>query len=265
MTENVEHSRWVERSGRVGLAADGISYLLVAALALKVAAGGGGSAESRQGALRAAADEPLGWLLILLLAAGFAAHAVWRLVQGILDRDEKGDDPRALAERFADLAKGVVYVGFAVAAVAIVAGAGGGGSNEENQATATVLQLPLGRWLVALGGVVFLGIGAYNAYRALGGSFRDDLREEAMHRSARPWYLALGVGGHVARAIVFGLIGAFLLRAAWQYDPDEAIGLDEALQKLAGQAYGSVLLGAVALGLAAYGLFCLVEARYRDV
>jgi hypothetical protein len=64
---------------------------------------------------------------------------------------------------------------------------------------------------------------------------------------------------------VFALIGFFLLRAAWQYDPDEAIGLDEALQKLAGEAYGAFLLGAVALGLAAYGLFCLVQARYRDV
>jgi hypothetical protein len=86
-----------------------------------------------------------------------------------------------------------------------------------------------------------------------------------MHASARPWYLALGIGGHVARAIVFALIGVFLLRAGWQYDPDEAIGLDEALQKLAGESYGGLLLGAVALGLAAYGLFCLVQARYRDV
>jgi hypothetical protein len=265
MTEHVEHSRWVERSGRFGLAADGVSYLLVAALALKVAGGGGGSAESRQGAMRAAADEPLGWILSALLAAGFAAHALWRLVQAILDRDGKGDGPRALAERLADLARGVLYAAFAVVTVSILTGGSGGGSKDEDQATAAVLDLPLGRWLVGLGGGVILGIGAYNAYRALSGSFRDDLREEAMHTSARPWYLALGIGGHVARAIVFALIGVFLLRAGWQYDPDEAIGLDEALQKLAGEAYGGLLLGAVALGLAAYGLFCLVQARYRDV
>ena len=86
-----------------------------------------------------------------------------------------------------------------------------------------------------------------------------------MHGLARPWYIAFGVIGHLARAVVFGMIGFFLLRAAWQYDPDEAIGLDEALQKLAGESYGAFLLGAVALGLAAYGLFCLVQARYRDV
>ena len=86
-----------------------------------------------------------------------------------------------------------------------------------------------------------------------------------MQGAARPWYIALGVAGHLARAVVFALVGVFLLRAAWQFDPDEAVGLDEALQKLAAEPHGAFLLGSVALGLAAYGLFCLVEARYRDV
>lgn len=265
MTEHVEHSRWVERSGRFGLAMKGISYLLVAALALKVAVGGGGQAEDRQGALRTVADEPFGWALILLVGLGFGCYALWRFVQAVFDRDDEGDDAEGLAKRTGDLAKGVLYAVLAVATFSILAGSGGGGSQEEDKATAVVLDLPLGRWLVGLGGLAIVGAGAFNAYRAVSGSFRKELREEAMHAAARPWYIAFGVAGHLARAVVFALIGFFLLRAAWQYDPDEAIGLDEALQKLAGEAYGAFLLGAVALGLAAYGLFCLVQARYRDV
>ncbi|HXV33762.1 MAG TPA: DUF1206 domain-containing protein [Gaiellaceae bacterium] len=265
MTEHVEQSRWVERSGRFGLAAKGISYLLVAVLALDVAAGGGGRAEDQQGALRAVADEPLGWVLIMLVALGFGSYAVWRFVQAAFDRDGEGEDAGGIAKRLRQLGEAVLYAGLAVVAVAVLAGAGGGGSQEEDRATAVALDLPLGRWLVGLAGLAIVGAGAVNAYKALSGSFRDELREEAMHASARPWYIGLGVAGHLARAVVFALIGVFVLRAAWQYDPDEAVGLDGALQKLAGQAYGAFLLGAVALGLAAYGLFCLVQARYREV
>ena len=265
MTEHVEHSRWVERSGRFGLAMKGISYLLVAVLALKVAVGGGGQTEDRQGALQTVADEPFGWALILLVGLGFGCYALWRFVQAVFDRDDEGDDAEGIAKRTSDLAKGALYAVLAVATFGILAGSGGGGSQEEDKATAVVLDLPLGRWLVGLGGLAIVGAGAFNAYRAVSGSFRKELREEAMHAAARPWYIAFGVVGHLARAVVFALIGFFLLRAAWQYDPDEAIGLDEALQKLAGESYGAFLLGSVALGLAAYGLFCLVQARYRDV
>jgi Domain of Unknown Function (DUF1206) len=265
MTEHVSQSRWIERSGRFGLATKGVSYLLVAALALKVAAGGGGETEDQQGALQAVADEPLGWALILLVALGFGCHAVWCFVQAVVDREDKGDDAEGLASRLADAGEGILYAGLAIVAFVILAGAGGNSSRKEDKATATVLDLPLGRWLVGLGGLVIVGIAVYNAHRAVTGSFREELREEAMHGAARPWYVAFGVIGHLARAVVFGLIGFFLLRAAWQYDPDEAIGLDEALRKLAGGPYGPVLLGAIATGLAAYGLFCLVQAKYRDV
>ena len=114
-------------------------------------------------------------------------------------------------------------------------------------------------------GLAIIGAGVFNAYRALSGSFQDKLHEEQMSGAERPWYTAFGIAGHLARAVVFAMIGFFVVRAAYQYDPDEAIGLDGALQKLAGEAYGPYLLGAVALGLGAYGLFCLVEAKYREV
>jgi hypothetical protein len=65
--------------------------------------------------------------------------------------------------------------------------------------------------------------------------------------------------------VLFGLVGFFLVRAAYQYDPSEAIGLDGALAKLAHQPYGRWLLAAAAVGLIAYGVFALIQARYRDV
>lgn len=266
MTEHVAQSTWVERSGRFGLATKGFSYILVAVIALKVAVGGGGQTESREGALKTLADEPFGWLLLVLVAIGFGSYAIWRFAVAIFDREGEGDDPKGIGKRLGDFGKGVLYAGLAAITFSIVVGAGaGGGSGQENEATAALLDLPLGRWLVGAIGVAIIGAGLFNAYRALSGSFRKELREEQMSGAEQGWYTAFGVAGHLARAVVFGLIGIFVVRAAWQYDPDEAIGLDGALDKLAGEAYGAYLLGAVALGLAAYGLFCIVQARYRDV
>ena len=265
MTEHAAQSRWVERGGRFGLATKGFSYILVAVIALRVAVGGGGQTESREGALKTLADEPFGWLLLVLVALGFASYAMWRFAVGIFDRDAEGDDAKGLGKRLGDLAKGVLYAALAVITISVVVGAGDGGSSREDEATAAALDLPLGQWIVGAIGVAFVGAGLFNAYRALSGSFRKELREERMSGAEQSWYAAFGVAGHLARAVVFALIGIFVVRAAWQYDPDEAIGLDGALNKLAGEAYGPFLLGAVALGLAAYGLFCVVQARYRDV
>ena len=78
-------------------------------------------------------------------------------------------------------------------------------------------------------------------------------------------FTVVGAVGHLARGVVFGLIGFFLVRAAWQYDPQEAVGLDGALSKVVRADYGDTLLGFVAAGLIAYGLYCYVEARYREV
>jgi hypothetical protein len=86
-----------------------------------------------------------------------------------------------------------------------------------------------------------------------------------MTPAIKKWFTWFGTVGHVARAIIFGLVGIFLLKAAIDYKADEAIGLDGALAKLYGQPYGPWLLGAVAVGLIAFGLFSISEARYRRI
>jgi Domain of Unknown Function (DUF1206) len=268
VTEYVHTSTWIERGARFGFVAKGFSYILVAVIALRVAAEGGGEVESREGALKTLADEPFGWMLLALVALGFASYALWQLVRAIFDRDNEGDDPKGIGKRLGQAGKAVLYGALSVITASFLfdSGGGSGGSGQsEEKATAVALEWPGGRWIVGGVGLAIICAGAFNAYRALSGSFRDDLREEQMSGAEQSWYTAFGVIGHFARAVVFGMIGFFVLRAAYEYDPDEAIGLDGALQKLAREAYGTWLLGAVALGLGLYGLFCLVEAKYRDV
>ena len=265
--EEVAASPWTRRLARAGLVAKGLTFGIVAAIALKVAVAGDGKLEDRPGALHELADNSLGKVLLAALAVGLAGYALWRFMQAILGRELETGERESVLNRIGLVARGALYswLAFLCAELVVDANRSAGGAKEEDDATARLLELPLGRWLVAAAGLAVMGAGAYNVYRGLSQSFRKDLKEEQMGGQERRWYTALGVVGHNARGVVFLLAGFFLVRAAWQYDPKEAIGLDGALAKLAHQSYGHVLLGLTAAGLLAYALFCLVQARYREL
>jgi len=257
---------WISVFGRVGLVAKGVSYALVGFLALEVALGKGGRATSRQGALATVAGHSWGKVLLVTLAIGFAAYALWRLAETIWPSGDDGFLKRT-AKRIGTLARAAIYAGLTYSALKIAFGSGGGKSQnaKAHQATAQVLSWDNGKWIVVVAGGALVAAGLYNAYRGLTTKFTKQWDTARMSATARRWCERIGLVGLVARAIVFCLIGAFMIKAAVEYDPREAIGLDGALQKLANQAYGSWLLGLTAAGLVAYALFCFIEARYREV
>jgi hypothetical protein len=256
-------SPWVAWVARAGLVAQGVSYGIVGVLALLLALGRGGGAEDRSGAFQTLAGSTLGLGLLVALAAGFACYALWRLSQALLDREGEGTDAKGLGKRASYLGKALIYGALLVATIDIIADGRGGGSNEKQQ-TAGVLDWPAGRWIV-LGAGIAIGVYAvFQGFRAFSESFMDDMRG-GLSRTERRSLRVLGITGLFARAVVFALVAWFLIKAAVEFDPDEAVGLDGALLKLANAPYGPVLLGATAAGLLAYGLFCVAQARDREV
>jgi hypothetical protein len=244
---------WEQPLARVGLVAKGVSYVLVGALAVGVAAGVGGTTTSRQGALHQLAGNGFGKFALVLLCLGFAAYALWRVVQAV--HDDKW------SKRAGYLGRAAIYVGLTYSAAKILAGSGSSGSQngKAHKATAVVLGWPGGRELVFAAALIAIGVGVWNLYRGISKKFEDKWRGHST------WGSRAGVAGHVARFVVFGLIGVFAIEAAADYDPQDAVGFDGALQKLAQHSYGSALLGLTAAGLVAYGVYCFVDARYRDV
>ena len=265
--QRVAESTWVDRLARFGLVAKGVSYGLVGALAAALAIGGGGKAASREGALATLADETYGKVILVALALGFAAYGLWRLVQAIFDRDDEGSSAKGLAKRATYVGRAVLYGALTYTTIRLLTGSGGGESQtgEARKATAQVLDWPTGRWLVGLAGLILIGVGVFNAYRAFTQKFEENWKTGEMSAFERQWGPRISSAGLFARFVVFSLIGAFLVKAAYQYDPKEAIGLDGALRKIIQASYGQVLLGIVAAGLLCYALFCFFEARYRRV
>ena len=258
---------WYAVIARVGLVAKGLSFGIVGFLALKLALGDGGKTTSRQGALQSLAHHSYGKILLILLACGFAAYALWRFVQAFAERGDSDSAAKTWGKRAGYIGRGLVYAGLTFSAAKIVAGSGGGQSQNQkaHKTAALVLSWPGGKWLVGAAGLAIIAAGLWNLYRGITRNFEKKWRTGQMGATARRWGGRAGVAGHLARAVVFLLIGIFVIKAAVDYNPRDAIGLDGALQKLAHASYGPYLLGLTAAGLICYALYCFVDSRYRDV
>jgi len=266
VVEHAADSAWLERLARAGLVARGLLYLVIAVLALQVALGHQTRAD-KQGALQAVVRQPFGRVLVLLLAIGFAGYALWRFVEAAAGPSDEHDARKALVKRAGCAARGAMYTFFCASAVKLflwshkVAGT----QRPEADWTSRVLNWPAGIWLVQAFGLVLIGSGLYVGWRGLSGKFRKRLKSYEMGASERRWVRGVGTVGMVARMVVWAMIGLFLIAAARQHDPQQAVGIDGALKRLADRSYGPVLLVIVAFGLAAYGLYSFAEARYRRV
>jgi Domain of Unknown Function (DUF1206) len=259
-------SRSVEVLGRVGLVAKGVLYAVVGILAIKVALGGREESPDKQGALRTIGEQQFGKGLLVLLAVGLAGYALWRLAQAILDRDSEGEGTKGLAKRGASLAKAGLYATLSGLTVsALLDDESRSGHGDEKQATAGVFDLPAGRYLVYAAGIGFVAAAVFNGYRAVTCKFNRQLKQSEMTDAEENAATGVGILGHLARMVVFALVGLFLVKAAWEFDSKEARGLDGALLEVSQRPYGGVMLGSVAAGLIAYALYCVVQARYRDV
>ena len=138
-------------------------------------------------------------------------------------------------------------------------------SASPKKSAAGVLGWPAGAWIVGLVGAGLVGIALYQGYRGVSQKFLDDSKVEEMPPAVKTWIGRLGTVGHLARMVVFGLVGIFLIKAAVDFNPNKAVGLDGALAKLVHAAYGPYLLGVVAVGLIAFALFSFSDARYRRI
>ncbi|HAZ47175.1 MAG TPA: hypothetical protein DDW76_18570 [Cyanobacteria bacterium UBA11369] len=258
---------WFERLARLGYAAKGLVYFIVGFLAAQAAFGTGGRTTDTSGALTAIVTQPFGKFLLFLVTIGIIGYVLLRIAQAILDPEHAGEkmDAKRIAQRLGYAFSALAYSGLAVTAVKLIIGSGGSSGNATQDWTARILAQPFGRWLVGLAGVIAIGVGFSYLYEAYKAKFRRHLKLTQMSHSEQTWAVRLGRFGIAARGIVFAIIGLFLIQAAKQSDASQAKGFGEALAILAQQPSGPWLLGIVALGLIAYGIYSLVEARYRQI
>jgi hypothetical protein len=258
------HGPWMERMARVGYAARGIVYAVVGLLAMETAFGARSRPTDTRGALQEIARRSTA--LLWLVAIGLLGYALWRVVQGALDREHKGTDAKGLAQRLGRVGTGLIYGGLGLAAVRLARGAHGSiGGQSYREWTAKLMSEPFGRWLVAAVGIAVIVGGLFQIRRGWTEKFRQEIRLGEMDATEKRLAINSGKMGLIARGVVFLVSGWFLVQAALRTDPSQARGLAGALAALAAQPYGTFLLGLVAAGLLAFGAYSLLLARYGRI
>ncbi|MGL5818984.1 MAG: DUF1206 domain-containing protein [Phycicoccus sp.] len=242
----------VEWGARLGYAVLGLLHLLIGWIGLTLAWGGGGSAD-KSGALGAMASSGVGPALLWVAVVGFGALALWQCAEAVLTHDDATHRAKAVG-------KAVVYGFFAWSAWKYTAGSGGSDEQQTDDVTRTVMEQPAGRWLVAAVGLAVIGVAAYHVRKGWTRAFLDDLREHPGR-----WAEVSGRVGYLAKGVALGVVGVLFVVAAWREDPERAAGLDGALKALGEQPFGPLLLTAVALGIAAYGVYSIARARYARI
>ncbi|MBI2708953.1 MAG: DUF1206 domain-containing protein [Actinobacteria bacterium] len=260
-------SLWIDRAAKLGLVARGVVYVLMGVLAIQLATGNRRRPADNKGAMAQLATEPFGKVALAAIALGLLAYALSCALGAIRGHGGKKGGESSGGERASDAGRAVVNTGLAVAAASMVIGARSsgaqGGGKREKGLTARALAMPFGVALVLAAAAAVLGFGLNQIRKGVTKRFTKGLQLQEASVTTEAAVELLGVAGYVARGIVFAIAGWFLAKAAIQRDPNDAIGIDGALAKLARAAYGPYLLGLVAAGLICFGLWSMVEARFR--
>lgn len=251
----------LDKAARLGFLAKGLVYALIGVLALQIALGGHEQADQK-GALQAVAEQPGGTIVLWLMVVGFLGYAGWRLGEAAWGRRDETDERKRAAKRIGSAASGALYLAFAVLALRTVTASTSGGSDSSSMA-AKVLGWPAGPALVIGAGLVVIAIAVGLTVRGLKTDFEKHLNTGSMSGRTFTAVRRLGQVGYVARGLVFGLVGVFVIKAALDLEPGEAEGFDTALKSVAAAPFGKFLLMTAALGLICFGAYCAAEARYR--
>jgi hypothetical protein len=254
--------------GRAGLAARGIVYVTIGTLALMAALGvGGGKVVDQRGAIRAIGDSTFGPILLWGVAIGLAAYVLWRATQVFYGPRDDRSTKKQISKRAVALFSAVAYTGIAATALRAALGQGGGGKSgsAQREGAALALSQPMGEWIVAAIGAAVMLAALLQFKKALTSKFSERLDDHELSAQHSRWARNAGRAGYAARGVAFGLIGWFFIQAALTENPRETGGLEQVLRTLASQPSGPVLLGVVGSGLALFGVYSLVEARYRRI
>ncbi|MEQ8819746.1 MAG: DUF1206 domain-containing protein [Sumerlaeia bacterium] len=260
----------LEILARTGFVAKGVVYLIVGVLAAQAAFSGGGEGQvtGSKGAISSIADEPFGQIMLVLMGIGLVAYVAWRAAQAVLDPERENNGKSGWVKRAYHGASAVLYTGLAIQAFALVIGnsSGGGQGGGAKGWTAKLMSQPFGQWLVGIFGAIIVIVGLIHFYKnVVKAEFWKKLKRHEMTNKVAKAVKVFGRAGYASRAVIFGIIGGFFIVAAIQQDPNEARGLGGALNTLATTSYGPWLLGVVAIGVAAYGAYQFVKARFRDL
>jgi len=253
----------MERLARVGYGVKGFLYIAIGFISIASALGKSSTPADQIGAIVTFSKLPYAELLLWIILIGLVSYSLWGIIRAVLDPFHKGSDLKGLLARGGYLVSAATYASFAVPTYHLLIGARGGTrANGTVEMVSKVMAMPMGRWLVGAIGVAAIAAGLYQMYMGYKMDFEKQFKPYALTPDQIRIAKQFGRYGTMARAVVFVIVGFFVTLAAYQANASHARGFDGALDYLAKQPYGLWLLGIIALGLIAFGIYSVMSAAW---
>jgi Mn2+/Fe2+ NRAMP family transporter len=258
-----ESNRWLLLLARGGYAVKGAVYGIMGALALAFALGAGGKLGGGKETVEHVGRQPFGDAALVVIGVGLLAYALWRVVEAVTDSHNEGSSPKGIAKRLGAFFSALVNGAVGVAALQFVLLGDDPNDGGAKGLAATLMREPWGLLVIGVLGAAVTCVGVSQVHSGFTDRFTKHVEMSSISSKQRAWVLWSGRVGHVARGIVFAIIGVALIQTAVTTNPNQAKGVGEALRELAQQPFGPVLLVAVAFGLLAYGVHLVTTVPYR--
>lgn len=254
---------WFEKFARFGLVSKGIVYFLMGTLSVLAAMGLSSEKGDKSEAFKLIYEQPYGRVILIAIALGLLGYVMLRFLQAFKNTENKGKDLKGILDRIGYGMSAILYLAIGIYAIKLVfEGAGGGESDSRQFIVSKVFEYPAGEYVVGIASLIVVGMGIYQITRGVTGRF---MKKVNLYKSnMKDAFKTTGVIGYISRGIVLAIIGYFLFHAAWLSNPSEAQGTSAAFDFLQNK-FGSLMMAIVAAGLAAYGVFCFVKAKYQRI
>ncbi len=258
-----EYSPLMEALTRYGYGVRGLIYIVMGLLALQVTLGKGGALASPQGAIAVIGKQPAGMILLWVVLVGLISYSLWGVVRAVMDPLNKGRDAKGLIARAGYLASAFGYAILIIPTYGYITGASKTANGSQTQKfITTIIALPWGRWAIGILGLVVLLAGLYQIYQGVSAGFERQFHTYVLTPKEKKLVTGVGRFGTTARGVVLAIVGGLFGLAAYQANPSQQVGMDTALATLLHQPYGIWLLGIVALGLIAFGIYSMLFALW---
>ncbi len=262
VAKDAAFSPWMERLMRLGYAVKGFLYVAIGFIAITGALGKSSTPADQIGAIVSLRKLPYASVFLWIILIGLVSYSLWGLVRAVFDPLHKGNDLKGLLARGGFLLSAVTYAALVLPTYHLIQGGASAGAQSNVKLVSSVMNMPMGRWIVGLVGLGAIAAGLYQMYSGVKMNFDQFYKPYALSPEQFRYAKQMGRFGTIARGVVFSIVGGFIVLAAYQANPGHAQGFNGAFKYLAHQPYGIYLLGIVALGMIAFGLYSIMMAAW---
>ena len=259
-----------------GFFTKGIVYVLLGSLTFMAAFDLGGDISSTRDVIEFLLELPLGKAFVGVIALGLFSYSIWRFYQTVKlpEGDLENETVKSGFKRIRYFYSGVFYglLAYAFAKPLINSFTGSaqkniesGGAGDKKAALWELLSHDWGKALIWALGILIAGQAIQQFFIAYKGKFMKKIDNYPSVKHEYDFIKRAGRLGYIARGMVFGVLAFFILKVILNHNANEYKGTEGALAYFLSFSYGNLLLGAVAFGLTAYGVFHIMVARHANL